>query len=71
MLSLKTIGRKEKTTPEQGNHDPSALSTFHSLPGHDLLALPSDYECREALDVSHTISKTEGCESHDFKNQMM
>ena len=46
----KTAPRAQKTTPEHDNHDPSALSTFESLPGHDLSALPSDYECREALD---------------------
>ena len=46
----KTPPRAQKTTPEHGNHDPSALSTFQSLPGHDLSTLPSDYECREALD---------------------
>ena len=46
----KTPPRAQKTIPEQGNHDPSALSTFQSLPGHDLSTLPSDYECREALD---------------------
>ena len=46
----KTPPRAPETTPKHGNHDPSALSTFQSLPGHDLSALPSDYECREALD---------------------
>ena len=42
--------RAPETTPTHGNHDPSALSTFQSLPGHDLSALPSDYERREALE---------------------
>ena len=42
--------RAPETTPTHGNHDPSALSTFQSLPGHDLSALPSDYERRDALD---------------------
>ena len=46
----KTSPRAQKTTPKQGNHDPSALSTFQSLPSHDLSALPSDYERREALE---------------------
>ena len=46
----KTPPRAPETTPKRRNHDPSALSTFQSLPGHDLSALPSDYERREALD---------------------
>ena len=46
----KTPLRAPETTPTHGNHDPSALSTFQSLPGHDLSTLPSDYECREVLD---------------------
>ena len=50
----KTPPRAPKTTPEHGNHDPSALSTFQSLPGHDLSTLPSNYECREALDGAAT-----------------
>ena len=35
---------------EHGHLVPLALSTFQSLPGHDLSALPSDYECREVFD---------------------
>ena len=46
----KTPPRAPETTPKRRNHDPSALSTFQSLPGHDLSALTSDYERREALD---------------------
>ena len=46
----KTPPRALETTPKHGHHDPSALSTFQSLPGHDISALPSDYECREALE---------------------
>ena len=42
----------EKRSKEGPNHDPSALSTFQSLPGHDRSALPSDYECREAFEVA-------------------
>ena len=46
----KTPPRAPETSPKRRNQDPSALSTFQSLPGHDLSALPSDYERREALD---------------------
>ena len=46
----KTPPREPETTPTHGNHDPLALTTFQSLPGHDLSALPSDYERREALE---------------------
>ena len=46
----KTPPRAQKTTPEHGHHDPSALLTFQSLRGHDRSTLPNDYECREALD---------------------
>ena len=46
----KTPPRAPETTPKRRNHDPSALSTFQSLPGHDLSALTSDYERREALE---------------------
>ena len=46
----KTSPRAPVTSPTHRNHDPSALSTFQSLPSHDLSALPSDYERREALD---------------------
>ena len=46
----KTPPRAPETTPKRRNHDPSALSTFQSLRSHDLSALPSDYERREALE---------------------
>ena len=45
----KTPPRAPETSPKHRNHDPSALSTFQSLPSHDLSALPRDYERREAL----------------------
>ena len=46
----KTPPRAPETSPKHRNHDPSALSTLQSLTSHDLSALPSDYERREALD---------------------
>ena len=46
----KTPPRAPETSPKRRNHDPSALSTFQSLRSHDLSALPSDYERREALE---------------------
>ena len=46
----KTPPGAPETTPKHRNHDPLALSTFQSLPSHDLSALPSDYERREALE---------------------
>ena len=45
----KTLPRAPETGPTRRNHDPLALLTFQSLPGHDLWTLPSDYERREAL----------------------
>ena len=46
----RVIMNAEKRSMGRPSHDPSALSTFQSLPGHDLSALPSDYERREALE---------------------
>ena len=46
----KTPPRAPETSPKRRDYDPSALSTFQSLRSPDLSALPSDYECREALD---------------------
>ena len=46
----KTPPRAPETSPKRRDYDPSALSTFQSLRSHDLSALPSDYERREALE---------------------
>ena len=46
----KTPPRAPETNPKRRDYDPSALSTFQSLRSHDLSALPSDYERREALE---------------------
>ena len=46
----KSPRRAPETSPTHGNHDPLALSTSQSLPGHDLSAFPSDDERREVLD---------------------
>ena len=66
--------RAPETTPTHGSYDPSALPSFQSLPGHDLSALPSDYERREALEraaKSRSIgpvdaSKPQGAQNSNF-----
>ena len=45
----KTLPGAPETGPTRRTHDPPALSTFQSLPGHDLSTQPNDYERREAL----------------------
>ena len=46
----KTSPRAPETSPKRRTHGPSGLSTFQSFQTHDLSALPSDYDRREALE---------------------